>query len=250
MEQSLQGKIALITGGSSGLGLATAQRFVAAGAIVYITGRRQSELDKAVAEIGAGVIGIQADSSKLADLDHVMKTIGTQQGKLDVVFANAGVLERAPMGEITEESVDRLFSINVKGSVFTVQKALPLLVDGASIILTSSLVASKGLGGNSIYAATKAAIRSLARGWMVDLKERRIRVNVVSPGAIETPGLKSAAPDEVAAQGMLAHFATLIPAGRVGQPDEIAKAVLFLASDAASYVNGTDIQVDGGWTQI
>lgn len=250
MESSLHGKIALVTGGSSGIGMAAAKRFVAAGAIVFITGRRQSELDKAVAAIGAGVTAIQADSSILADLDRVMQVIQAQQGKLDIVFANAGILERAAIGDISEDSVDRLLAINIKGTVFTVQKALPLLVDGASIIMTSSLVASKGLGGGSIYAATKAAIRSLARGWMVDLKARAIRVNVVSPGAIETPGLKGGAPDEAAAQAMLAHFSTLIPAGRVGQADEIAKAVLFLASDASSYVNGADLHVDGGWTQI
>lgn len=250
MESSLHGKIALVTGGSSGIGMAAAKRFVAAGAIVFITGRRQSELDKAVAAIGAGVTAIQADSSILADLDRVMQVIQAQQGKLDIVFANAGILERAAIGDISEDSVDRLLAINIKGTVFTVQKALPLLVDGASIIMTSSLVASKGLGGGSIYAATKAAIRSLARGWMVDLKARSIRVNVVSPGAIETPGLKGGAPDEAAAQAMLAHFSTLIPAGRVGQADEIAKAVLFLASDASSYVNGADLHVDGGWTQI
>lgn len=166
------------------------------------------------------------------------------------MFANAGILEREPLGEITEASVDRQFDINVKGIVFTVQKALPLLVDGASVILTSSLVAQKGMSSNSIYAATKAAIRNLARSWMVDLKDRHIRVNAISPGAIETPGLKGAAPDEASAKGMLERFATLIPAGRVGQPDEIAKVAVFLASDAASYVNGADIPVDGGWVQV
>lgn len=250
MSQQLLGKVAVITGGSSGLGLATAKRFVAEGASVFITGRRQEELDKAVAEIGGDVFAVQADSSSPADLDRLYETIGLQKGRLDIVFANAGILEKGRLGEITEDSVDRLFDINVKGLVFTVQKALPLLVDGGAILLTSSMVASKGLPGNSIYAATKASIRSLARGWMVDLKDRRIRVNAISPGAIETPGLKGGAPDAEAAQGMLEHFAALIPAGRVGDPDDIAKVAVFLASDNASYINGADIPVDGGWTQV
>jgi NAD(P)-dependent dehydrogenase (short-subunit alcohol dehydrogenase family) len=250
MSQQLLGKVAVITGGSSGLGLATAKRFVAEGASVFITGRRQEELDKAVVEIGGDVIAVQADSSSLADLDRLYAIIGAQKGRLDIVFANAGILDKAPLGEIAEDSFDRLFEINVKGVVFAVQKALPLLVDGGAIVLTSSLVASKGLPGNSLYAATKASIRSLARGWMVDLKGRRIRVNTISPGAIETPGLKGAAPDSAAAQGMLDHFATLIPAGRVGEPDEVARVAVFLASDNASYVNGADIAVDGGWAQV
>ena len=250
MSQQLLGKIAVITGGSSGLGLASAKRFVAEGASVFITGRRQEELDKAVAEIGGDVIAVQADSSNLADLDRLYETIRLKRGCLDIVFANAGILARGPIGEISEDSVDRLFDINVKGLVFTVQKALPLLVDGGAILLTSSMVASKGLAGNSIYAATKASIRSLARGWMVDLKGRKIRVNAISPGAIETPGLKGGAVDPASAKGMLDHFATLIPAGRVGDPDEVAKVAVFLASTNASYINGADIPVDGGWTQV
>jgi NAD(P)-dependent dehydrogenase (short-subunit alcohol dehydrogenase family) len=249
MTHQLLGKVALITGGSSGLGLATAKRFVAEGASVFITGRRQDELDKAVAEIAGDITAVQADSSNLEDLDRLYETIAVKNGRLDIVFANAGILEKGAVGEISEDSVDRLFDINVKGLVFTVQKALPLLVDGGAILLTSSMVASKGLPGNSIYAATKASIRSLARGWMVDLKSRRIRVNAISPGAIETPGLKGGA-DADAVQGMFDHFASLIPAGRVGEPDDIAKVAVFLASDNASYINGADIAVDGGWTQV
>ncbi|WP_341963620.1 SDR family oxidoreductase [Pseudomonas sp. RC10] len=250
MGQSMAGKVAIITGGSSGLGLATAKRFAGEGASVFITGRRQEELDKAVAEIGGDVVAVQADSSKLGDLDRVFAEIKSRKGKLDVVFANAGILERGALGEITEGSADRLFDINVKGLVFTVQKALPLLVDGGVILLTSSVVASKGMAGNSLYAATKAAIRNLARSWMMDLKDRHIRVNAISPGAIETPGLAGAAPDAAGAKAMFEHFGSLIPAGRVGQPDEIAKVALFLASDGASYINGADIPVDGGWGQI
>ena len=250
MAQQLRGKVAVITGGSSGLGLATAKRFAAQGASVFITGRRQEELDKAVSEIGGDVTAVQADSSSLADLDRLYEIIGLKKGRLDIVFANAGILEKGAIGEIAEDSVDRLFDVNVKGLIFTVQKALPLLADGGAILLTSSLVASKGLPANSIYAATKASIRSLARGWMVDLKDRKIRVNAISPGAIETPGLMGGAADSVAAQGMLDHFATLIPAGRVGEPDDVAKVAVFLASDNASYINGADIPVDGGWTQV
>lgn len=250
MSQQLSGKVAVITGGNSGLGLATAKRFVAEGASVFITGRRQDELDKAVAEIGGDVTAVQADSSNLADLDRLYEIIRREKGRLDIVFANAGILEKGTIGEIVEDSVDRLLDINVKGLVFTVQKALPLLVDGGAILLTSSMVAGKGLPGNSIYAATKASIRSLARGWMVDLKDRRVRVNAISPGAIETPGLKGAAASSDAAQDMLDHFASLIPAGRVGKPDEVAKVAVFLASDNASYINGADIAVDGGWAQV
>jgi NAD(P)-dependent dehydrogenase (short-subunit alcohol dehydrogenase family) len=249
MTQQLLGKVAVITGGSSGLGMATAKRFISEGASVFITGRRQDELDRAVAEIGGDITGVQADSSNLADLDRLYERIRLQKGRLDIVFANAGILEKGAVGEIPEDSVDRLFDINVKGLIFTVQKALPLLVERGAILLTSSMVASKGLPGNSIYAATKASIRSLARGWMVDLKDRKIRVNAISPGAIETPGLRGGAASD-AVEGMLDHFASLIPAGRVGQPDEVAKVAVFLASDNASYINGADIAVDGGWTEV
>ncbi|WP_087692967.1 SDR family NAD(P)-dependent oxidoreductase [Pseudomonas sp. PE-S1G-1] len=250
MAQTLVGKIALVTGGSSGLGLATAKCFAREGARVFITGRNQAALDDAVALIGEQAVAIQGDVSNDTDLERVSQVVGKQAGRLDILFANAGILERAPLGEITGESFDRLFAVNVKGMVFTVQKLLPLLSDGASIVLVSSLVGSKGMPGNSIYAATKAAIRSFARGWMLDLKHRNIRVNVISPGAIETPGLKGAAPDKEAADAMLGLFAELIPVGRVGQPDEIAKVAVFLASDGASYINGAEIPVDGGWAQV
>jgi NAD(P)-dependent dehydrogenase (short-subunit alcohol dehydrogenase family) len=250
MAQLMLGKVAVITGGSSGLGLATAKAFVAEGATVFITGRRQEELDNAVADIGGDVVAVRADASDMADLDRLYEVVRQRSGKLDILFANAGVLEREPLGEIHEASLDRLFDINVKGVVFTVQKALPLLVDGGVILLTSSLVASKGMPGNSLYAATKAAIRNLTRSWMVDLKDRHIRVNAISPGAIETPGLKSAAPDAAAAKGMMDHFASLIPAGRIGQPEDVAKVAVFLASDGAAYINGADIPVDGGWSQV
>ncbi|NKK70009.1 SDR family oxidoreductase [Rhizobium leguminosarum bv. viciae] len=251
MAQNLKGKVALVTGGSSGIGLATAKRLVADGASVFITGRRQAELDEAVAQIGGDVTAVRADSSRLADLDRLYHTIRTSKGKLDVLFANAGILEKAPLGEITEDMVDRLLSVNVKGTIFTVQKALPLLADGASIILTSSVVANKGLpGGGSVYAATKAAIRSFARNWILDLKPRAIRVNVVSPGPIETPGLKGGAPEQVPADTYLAALASHVPVGRVGRPEEIADVVAYLASDASSFITGADIQADGGFAQI
>lgn len=250
MNTSLQGKVALITGGSSGIGLATAERFVSDGAFVFITGRRQSELDAAVAKIGYNVVAIQADSSNLADLDRVHDMVEAQKGRLDIVMANAGILEKAPIGQMSEAHFDRIFSINVKGLVFTVQKALPLMPDGAAIILMSSTVAGKGLGNNSLYAATKAAIRSFARGWVMDLKERKIRVNAISPGPIETPGLAGGAPDPATAQAVFSRLATQIPLGRLGSPEEVANVAAFLASDAASFINGADIQVDGGWAQI
>lgn len=250
MNGFLEDRVALITGGSSGLGLATAKRFVAEGAFVFITGRRQAELDKAVAEIGEDVVAIRADSSVSADLDRVYTAIRDTKGKLDIVFANAGVLIPAPLGQITEDVVDLMMSTNLKGTVFTVQKALPLLADGGSVILTASTVANKGLPGSSVYAATKAAIRALARSWIVDLKGRGIRINVVSPGAIATPGLLGASPDADATQRRLAYVASQTPLGRLGTADEIGKVVAFLASDASSLINGADIQADGGWAQI
>ncbi len=246
MSSSLQNKIAVITGGSNGIGLATARRFVAEGAFVFITGRRQAELDHAVAEIGGNVVAIRTDQWSLPDLDRVYETIRAQRGRLDIVVANAGILEHATIDQVTEAHFDRLFSINVKGLVFTVQKALPLMADGSAIILMSSTVANKGLGRSGVYAATKAAIRSFARNWIVDLKDRRIRVNVISPGPIDTPGLSGSAPDA----GRMAAMAAQVPLGRIGVLDEIAATAVFLASDAASFINGADIQVDGGWAQI
>ncbi len=250
MSYVLRDKVAVITGGSSGIGLATAKRFVSEGAFVFITGRRRAELDSAAAEIGSNVVAIAADSSSLADLDRVYETVRTHKGWIDILVANAGILEHAPISQVTEEHFDRVFSVNVKGLVFTVQKALPLMPDGSAIILMSSTVANKGLGRSGVYAATKAAIRSFARNWIVDLKDRKIRVNVISPGPINTPGLSGAAPNAEALSAMMAGMAAQVPLGRVGAPDEIATTAVFLASDASSFINGADIQVDGGWAQI
>lgn len=246
----LEGKTALITGGTSGIGLATARQFVNEGAYVFITGRREPELATAVKEIGRNVTGVQGDVSNLGDLDRLFGQIKQEKGRLDVVFANAGVATYAPFGTITEEHYDSIFDINVKGLLFTVQKALPLVPDGASIILSASIVGSKGLPANSVYSATKAAVRSFARTWTTDLKDRRIRVNAVSPGPIETPGLN----DLVASRGGGAERLTMlsksVPLGRLGTPDEIAKAVVFLASDDSRYITGTELFVDGGMAQV
>jgi NAD(P)-dependent dehydrogenase (short-subunit alcohol dehydrogenase family) len=245
----LEGKIALITGGNSGIGLATAKQFVNEGAYVFITGRRNSELAAAVKEIGGNVTGVQGDVSNLGDLDRLFAQIKREKGKLDIVFANAGVAEVSPLGKITEEHYDSIFNINVKGVVFTVQKALPLMPDGASIILNASIVASKGLSANSVYSATKAAVRSFARTWTTDLKERRIRVNAVSPGFIDTPGLSNLLASTTGQQGK-EMISNAIPLGRFGTPDQIAKAVVFLASDDSSYITGTELFVDGGFAQV
>jgi NAD(P)-dependent dehydrogenase (short-subunit alcohol dehydrogenase family) len=246
----LEGKIALITGGNSGIGLATAKQFVNEGAYVFITGRRDAELAAAVKEIGRNVTGIQGDVSKLDNLDSLFAQIKREQGKLDIVFANAGFARYARLGEITEELYDSIFNINVKGLLFTVQKALPLLPDGASIILNASIVASKGLSMNSVYSATKAAIRSFARTWTTDLKDRRIRVNAISPGSIDTPGLSDLLASSDAGQQRLQMIHNAVPLGRLGTADEIAKAVVFLASDDASYITGTELFVDGGFAQV
>jgi NAD(P)-dependent dehydrogenase (short-subunit alcohol dehydrogenase family) len=248
--KSLQGKVAVVTGGSAGLGFATAKRFVELGASVFITGRRQKELDQAALEIGGDVVGVRADSSQLADIERLYDAVKTRKGKLDIVFANAAILELAPIGQITEAMIDRLFSVNLKGVIFTVQNALPLLIDGGAVILTSSTVANKGYGGYSVYGATKAAIRHLARSWIVDLKARKIRVNVVSPGPTDTPGFRRGSPDEATARARIDFIAAHIPAGRIGEPDDIADVVAFLASDRAAFINGADIAVDGGWAQI
>jgi len=246
----LEGKVAVVTGGNSGIGLATAKRFVAEGAHVFITGRRQAELDAAVSQIGKNVSGVQGDVSNLADLDRLYATVKRQKGRVDVLFANAGLGELVPLGQITEAHFDKTFGVNVKGTLFTVQKALPLMPDGASIVLNGSIASVKGMSAFGVYAATKAALRSFARTWSVDLKSRKIRVNVVSPGTVITPGYKSAGlSDEQIAQ-IEAAAAAAAPLGRVGTPDEIAKAVVFLASDDSSYVTSIELFVDGGTAQI
>ena len=222
MNQQLNGKIALVTGGTTGIGLATAQELAAQGALVFITGRLQAELDAQIAK---------------------------SAGKLDILFANAGGGDMMPLGAITEEHFDRIFGTNVRGTLFTVQKALPLLVDGASVILTASTVSIQGTENFSVYSASKAAVRNFARSWALDLKPRGIRVNVVSPGPIRTPGLGGLVPDE-ARQGLFDHLAAQVPLGRLGEPQEIGKAVAFLASDAASFVNGIELFVDGGMAQV
>jgi NAD(P)-dependent dehydrogenase (short-subunit alcohol dehydrogenase family) len=246
----LDGKIALITGGTSGIGLATAKRFVNEGACVFITGRRKAELAAAAKEMGRNVSGVQGDVSSLADLDRLFAQIKKDKGKLDIVFANAGVAKYAPFGEITEEFYESIFNVNVKGLLFTVQKALPLLPDGASIILNASIVGSKGLSMNSVYSATKAAVRSFARTWTTDLKDRRIRVNAISPGSIDTPGLSDLLASSEVGEQRKKMISTMVPLGRFGTPDEIAKAVVFLASDDSSYVTGTELFVDGGFAQV
>ena len=246
----LEGRIALVTGGTSGIGLATAKRFVAEGAYVYITGRREKELALAVKSIRGGVTGVQGDVSKIGDLERLFVQIDQEKGRLDIVFANAGTAKYAPLGEITEEFFDSIFDVNVKGLLFTVQKALPLLKDGASIVLCASVVASKGLPSNSVYSATKAAVRSFARTWATDLRNRRIRVNAVSPGSTDTPGLSELLGSSEAGQQRLKMISNVVPLGRLGRPDEIAKAVVFLASDDASYVTGAELFVDGGFAQV
>jgi NAD(P)-dependent dehydrogenase (short-subunit alcohol dehydrogenase family) len=250
MSGKLEGKVALVTGGNSGIGLATAKRFVAEGAYVFITGRRPAELDAVEKEIGSKVTGIQGDVAKLADLDRLFAQIKREKGRLDIVFANAGIAELAPVGEITEEQFDRMFDINVKGLLFTVQKALPLIPDGGSIILNASIVGSKGNAASSVYSATKAAVRSFARTWTVDLKERKIRVNALSPGPINTPAYDRIAQSGPAGKQMLDSIVSRVPMGRFGIPDEIAKAAVFLASDDSSFVTGTELFVDGGAAQI
>src|SRR5580700_3513666 len=246
----LGGKIALVTGGNSGIGLATARQFVREGAYVFITGRRDAELATAVKEIGRNVTGVQGDVSNVADLDRLFAQIKREKGKLDIVFANAGVARYAALGAISEEFFDSIFDTNVKGVLFTVQKALPLLPDGASIILNASIVGSKGLATNSVYSATKAAVRSFARTWTTDLKERRIRVNAISPGSIDTPGLSDLLASSETGEQRRKMIVTMTPLGRLGTPDEIAKAVVFLASDDSSYVTGAELFVDGGFAQV
>ncbi|MDB6018472.1 MAG: Oxidoreductase [Pedosphaera sp.] len=246
----LEGKIALVTGGNSGIGLATAKQFVNEGAYVFITGRREPELAAAVKEIGRDVTAVQGDVSNLGDLDHLFAQIKREKGKLDIVFANAGIAKFATFGMITEEHYDSIFNINVKGLLFTVQKALALLPDGASIILNASIVASKGFSSNSVYSATKAAVRSFARTWTTDLKDRHIRVNAVSPGPIDTPGLHDFVASTGEGEQRLKMLSNSVPLGRIGTPNEIAKAVVFLASDDSSFITGTELFVDGGFAQV
>jgi NAD(P)-dependent dehydrogenase (short-subunit alcohol dehydrogenase family) len=250
MSKKLEGKVAVITGGNSGIGLATARRFVAEGAHVFITGRRQAELDEAVTQIGRNVTGVQGDVSHLADLDRLFATVKQQQGHLDVLFANAGVLAVAPLGSITEEDFAKVFNINVKGLLFTVQKALPLFTDGGSIILNASIAASKALEARSVYSASKAAVRSFARCWTTELRHRRIRVNVISPGPIETPIRDKVGGTREQIEQFKAKVLAATPLGRMGTPDEIARAVVFLASDDSSYITGTELFVDGGFAQV
>lgn len=251
MSGKLAGKIALITGGSSGLGLATARRFVAEGAHVFITGRRQSELDAAVEQIGSNATSVRSDVSNLADLDRLFATIKEQKGRLDILFANAGGGAFVPLDQVTEEHFDKYFGINVKGTLFSVQKAVQLMPAGGAIVINGSMVSIKGVPAFGVYAATKAALRSFARTWAVDLKGRNIRVNVVSPGTVVTPAYKSELGlNDEQIEEFTAQAAATTPLGRTGTPDEIAKAVLFLASDDSSYVNGIELFVDGGAAQI
>ena len=247
----LQGKIAVVTGGSTGIGLATAKLFAEEGATVYITGRRQAELDAAVKSIGEKAFGIQADSSNNADLDRLFETIRGRSGHIDALYVNAGGGSMQPLGQITEEHVADTFNRNVTGLLFTVQKALPLLAEGAAVVLTSSITGVTGTPAFSVYSASKAAVRALARSWILDLKDRHISVNVVSPGPVRTPGLvELAGNDPAAQQGLVDYLASQVPLGRVAEPEEIAKAVLFLASSDSSFVNGTELFVDGGMAQV
>ncbi len=240
----LQGKVAIITGGATGIGFAAAKLFVEEGAYVFITGRRQKELDEAVNAIGNNVMGVQGDVSKLTDLDRLYETVQAQERRIDIVFANAGFAEFAPLGSITEEHFDQLFNINVKGALFTVQKALPLLNDGGSIIITGSVASAKGTPAFWVYGATKAAVRNFVRAWTVELKDRHIRSNVLSPGPTETPMVEQQPPEAIE------RIVSTIPMGRMGTSEEIAKAALFLASDDSSFITGIELFVDGGRAQV
>src|SRR3984893_178356 len=246
----LDGKVSLVTGGTSGIGLATANALAREGAYVYITGRRERELTTAVQQIGGNATGVWGNVSNARDLDRLFEQIRDEKGRLDILFANAGIAKYAALGNITEELYDSIFNVNVKGVLFTTQKALPLMPEGASIILNASVVGSKGLSSNSVYSATKAPIRSFARTWTTDLKDRRIRVNAISPGTIDTPGLKDLLASGEAGEERRNMVARAIPLGRFGRPDEVAKAVVFLASDESSYITGSEIFVDGGFAPV
>lgn len=250
MDKPLQGKTAVVTGGSEGIGFGAAKSLAEAGALVFITGRRQAELDKAVKDIGGDVVAVQADVSKRDDMDRLYQAVRASDGKLDIIVANAGVQRKEALGAITEEGIDYQVAVNFKGTIHTIQQALPLLSEGASIILISSATVAKGLPGRTVYSATKAAIRSFARTWAAELKPRGIRVNALSPGAIETAYQKAAWSDPQVFQAYKAAVLDNVPLGRVGQPEEMGQVVVFLASSAASYITGADIQADGGWAQV
>ncbi|WP_127357824.1 SDR family NAD(P)-dependent oxidoreductase [Actinacidiphila soli] len=246
----LDDKVALVTGGSSGIGFAIAQRFVEEGAYVFITGRRQPELDKAKDKIGRNITSVQGDATVSADLDRLFQTIENEKGKIDVVVANSGLVDPQEFGQITEDSFDRTFNLNARGTLFTAQKALPLMNDGGSIILVGSIAGYTGLDGYTTYSATKAALRSYARTWTKELKDRGIRVNNLSPGPIDTPIMDSQADSQEGADAIRAAFASVIPLGRMGRPEEVAAAALFLASDESSFCAGMDLSVDGGMAQV
>jgi len=251
MTKILEGKVAVITGGNSGMGLATAKRFVAEGAHVVITGRRQEQIDMALKEIGSSnAIGVQGDVASMKDLDRLYTTVQQKYRHIDILFANAGVAKLAPIGNVTEEDFDLLFEVNVKGLLFSVQKALPLMKEGGSIILNASISGSRGTPAFGAYAATKAAVRSFARSWTSDLKDRKIRVNTLSPGPIATPIFGKLGLNEQQLQEFGANIVQSVPMGRTGTPEEIASAALFLASSESSYVTGIELAVDGGMAQV
>jgi len=246
----LQGKVAVVTGGNSGLGLAIAKRFVEEGAFVCITGRRQAELDKAVTAIGKNVSAVQGDVQSLADLDRLYAQIGAEKGAIDIVVANSGIVDPQLLADTTEESFEKVFGVNVRGLAFTVKKALPLLKDGGAVIVISSIASVKGFPGYGTYSASKAAVRSFVRTWTAELKDRRIRVNTISPGPIDTPIMDTQADTKEGADAVRAGFAAAVPFGRLGRPEEIAAAALFVASDEASFIAGVDLPVDGGMTAL